>query len=188
MCSRTEATALACCPRLSDLGKPIQLPCSVSEPWPDQENTHDSLASGLCKKVTPWHFKLVFQGFNMRKDTVCPVSNSSNCGEALRELSNTSERSQSSGNLLSSERAWCSISVWANQPKQAGIHAHPAWQICWHACAHTHTCTNEARPTWYISEHGEELIRPHPVSLTTAVTERKRPDPLARERGLLWLV
>ena len=59
-CSRTEAAVLAWCPRLSDLGKLILPPCSVSESWPDQENTHDSLASSLVKEWTLFFFFFVY--------------------------------------------------------------------------------------------------------------------------------
>lgn len=67
-----EATALAQCPILSDLGKFIQPPCSVSEFWPYQENTTVWLI-GLVKRglyVNKKYCKLLFEGFNLGKKTL----------------------------------------------------------------------------------------------------------------------
>lgn len=81
-------------------------------------------------------------------------------------VSDTSERGQLSENLLSIERAWHSILAWANQ--SLGSRQGCMW-ITHGRSAYMHT--NGPLKTWYISEHGEELIRPHPVSLFIAVEQ-----------------
>lgn len=109
-----EATALAWCPRLSDLGKLILPPCSVSEPWPDLENTMTVWLVALLRSepYLKWqHCKLVFEGFNMTKNTALPLSYGSNFIQAPQVVSDTSEKGQPSENLLSIERAWHSISA-----------------------------------------------------------------------------
>lgn len=108
----------------------------------------------------------------MRKNTALPLSFASNFIQAPQVVSDTSEANPQR-NLLSIGRAWCSISARANQPVRSRLgHMQPGRSA--RMRVHTHMHTNEPPRPWYISEHGEELIRPHPVSLSTAVTEQGR--------------